>query len=101
MSTNPRTGKRHWYSPSSKIQKAIGLLALVARQEAQASILGGDCALHLTCYGFAGKDLDNAVKLCLDSLNGVLWNDDDQVHLIIARKIAVGTPRMEVEVEAL
>jgi Holliday junction resolvase RusA-like endonuclease len=33
------------------------------------------------------KDLDNLIKLSLDSLNGVVWKDDRQVSQIEARKL--------------
>jgi crossover junction endodeoxyribonuclease RusA len=33
-------------------------------------------------------DLDNALKVVLDSLNGLAWQDDAQVTTIIARKMS-------------
>ena len=35
------------------------------------------------------KDLDNLLKLCLDALNGVAYQDDVHVHEIHARKVFV------------
>lgn len=32
-------------------------------------------------------DLDNYIKLTMDSLNGVAWADDKQVHTVIAEKV--------------
>lgn len=32
-------------------------------------------------------DLDNVVKLVLDALNGVAWDDDQQVNCIFAKKL--------------
>lgn len=88
-----RYGK--WYSPSSQVQEDIGIIALEARVRAGMPIFKGDCHVTLTCLGFDRKDLDNAIKLVLDACNKVLWEDDRQVVLIVARKIRVGEPRME------
>ena len=35
----------------------------------------------------ARKDIDNMVKLVLDSLNGVAWGDDVQVNVVLARRV--------------
>jgi Holliday junction resolvase RusA-like endonuclease len=35
----------------------------------------------------ARKDIDNMVKLVLDSLNGVAWTDDVQVSVVLARRV--------------
>lgn len=35
------------------------------------------------------KDLDNLLKLCLDALNGVAYQDDVHVHEVYARKVFV------------
>lgn len=95
-----RNGGGYW-NPHEKQKRDIACLALVGRQEARSSILRGDVAVYVTCYGFGGKDLDNAVKLILDAMNQVIYEDDDQVCLIVARKLRVGDPRMEVEVTKL
>src|SRR6266853_2047353 len=89
-----RKGKNGWYAPSSKLQRSIGMMALEARARARIGPFNGDCHVTLTCLGFDRKDLDNAIKIVLDACNGVLWEDDDQVVLIVARKIRIGEPRM-------
>lgn len=43
-------------------------------------------------------DIDNVVKIVLDSINGVVFNDDSQVHRIVATK-KYGQPLMLVCVE--
>lgn len=44
-------------------------------------------------------DIDNYVKAALDSLNGVLWDDDDQIIELAARKFFItGRPYIVVEV---
>lgn len=35
----------------------------------------------------ARKDIDNMVKLVLDSLNAVAWTDDVQVSVVLARRV--------------
>jgi len=35
----------------------------------------------------ARKDIDNMVKLVLDSLNDVAWADDVQVNVVLARRV--------------
>jgi Holliday junction resolvase RusA-like endonuclease len=35
----------------------------------------------------ARKDIDNMIKLVLDSLNGVAWADDVQVNTVLARRV--------------
>jgi Holliday junction resolvase RusA-like endonuclease len=92
-----RKGKHgHWYDPSAKLKKDIGYLILEARQGQQ--LLGGDLAVYITCIGKDRFDVDNSVKLILDAANTIAYADDDQVCLIIARKIRIGEERMEVEI---
>ena len=45
-------------------------------------------------------DIDNLVKLGLDALNGVAYNDDGQVYLLLAEKWYVG-PNDNVGMEIL
>ena len=44
-------------------------------------------------------DIDNLIKLVMDSLNGVAWDDDNQVVKIGAVKIYSDNPRTEIEIE--
>lgn len=41
-------------------------------------------------------DIDNIVKLVMDSLNGVAWEDDKQVCTLEVRKLYSKTPRLEI-----
>lgn len=43
-------------------------------------------------------DVDNLVKLVLDALNGVAWDDDSQVFSIVARKVYSDDPYTEITV---
>lgn len=45
-------------------------------------------------------DLDNANKVLMDSLNGIVWEDDSQVHRIVAERAEPGTAQLVVEIEA-
>jgi Holliday junction resolvase RusA-like endonuclease len=47
------------------------------------------------------KDLDNMVKLVMDALNGLAWNDDSQVLSIVATKRFEKPARTEVMVGAI
>jgi crossover junction endodeoxyribonuclease RusA len=47
-------------------------------------------------------DLDGALKALLDSLTGILWNDDSQVEYILARRFDdKANPRVEITVNSL
>lgn len=43
-------------------------------------------------------DTDNYIKSTLDGLNGILWEDDNQIVDLIAHKYYSDRPRVEVEV---
>ncbi len=44
-------------------------------------------------------DLDNGIKIILDALNKVAFDDDKQVIEVIARKFYSDTPRVEVKIQ--
>ena len=46
-------------------------------------------------------DLDNYVKAALDGMNSVVFRDDSQVIVLIARKEYDETPRLEIQIEEL
>lgn len=48
------------------------------------------------------RDIDNVSKAILDGLNGVAWNDDSQVDVLLVRRhIDRKCPRAEVLVEVV
>ncbi len=63
----------------------------------------GDGALSVTIHVYRPRrsgDLDNRQKAVLDSLNGILWRDDEQIVAIHAyRHDDKKNPRIELEVE--
>nr|WP_320443163.1 RusA family crossover junction endodeoxyribonuclease [Limosilactobacillus oris] len=44
-------------------------------------------------------DTDNYIKSTLDGLNGLLWDDDNQIVDLVASKFYSDNPRVEIEVE--
>ncbi|WP_324295211.1 RusA family crossover junction endodeoxyribonuclease [Limosilactobacillus reuteri] len=46
-------------------------------------------------------DTDNYIKSTLDGLNGLLWEDDNQIVKIVAEKYYSDHPRVEIEVRDL
>ena len=46
-------------------------------------------------------DTDNYVKSTLDGLNGLLWEDDNQIVDLVAHKYYSDKPRVEIEVTKL
>jgi len=45
-------------------------------------------------------DIDNAVKLVADALNGVIWRDDRQIWALTVRKVYQAAPRTMLRVTA-
>ena len=44
-------------------------------------------------------DIDNVIKGCFDSLNGIAWKDDKQVVKEYSEKFYSDQPRIEIEIE--
>jgi Holliday junction resolvase RusA-like endonuclease len=65
----------------------------VAAAYGHALPLAGDVTVDMVFYTHSKtrRDLDNMVKLVLDGLNGVAYEDDFQVWAITARRIQVET----------
>jgi crossover junction endodeoxyribonuclease RusA len=92
----PRLGRHgNFYSPSSRDQKAVGTLLLAQRVANGRAPLTGDLEMSaIFYYRKAGKrkyDLSNMVKFIEDAANGILYQDDNQIVSLFAKKIAVET----------
>ena len=100
----PPSANRYWrtykgrtvVSEEAKTYKvAAGWMARAAGVEP----LRGPVAVTLRVFrGRKAGDLDNKIKVCLDSLNGIAWDDDSQVvelHAFMADDKQ--NPRVEVE----
>lgn len=86
----PRMGKyRNFYDPSSKERKELTSKMLTGRQgrglfAPYVGDLSVKVAFHYLAHGKRKMDLDNMIKACLDSGNGILWEDDSNIqHLDI------------------
>jgi crossover junction endodeoxyribonuclease RusA len=77
-----------------------GVRLLVASLHSDWTPLTGDVALELRFFRPAKRgDLDNLLKVTLDSLNGLVYADDSQVTRILAeRREDKLRPRVEVTV---
>jgi len=62
--------------------------------------VAGDVSVTLRVYRQAKRgDLDNSIKVSLDSLNGVAYSDDSQIVRIVAERYDdKRNPRVEIEV---
>ena len=56
----------------------------------------------LICLYFGTKrrqDIDNFSKICLDSLTGIVWEDDSQIEeMVVSKFYNKKNPRIEIEV---
>lgn len=65
----------------------------------------GSAKRRIGCVDLVRPDLDNVLKLVMDALNGVAWEDDTQVVALSARRLpkpAPGEPcRVRIAVEEM
>ena len=99
----PRLGHGHTYTPR-KTKDAEGRVAayLKASYPHVRPTGYGQFAVYLAFYlkGAPRLDIDNLLKLILDSLNGRVWLDDNQVAVVHAQKyLHADSPRTEVSIE--
>lgn len=64
--------------------------------------LTGDIAVRIDVYRPAQRgDLDNSIKVLLDSLNGIAYQDDNQIVKIIAQRFNdKRNPRAEITISS-
>lgn len=104
-------GHAHAYTPTGT-RKAEQLIQALIRTELKPNFTGYDrdtpLAVYLTFYRERPKhlpkkvtmpitrpDLDQYIKLILDSLNKYVWADDSQIVNLHARKLFGSPPRIE------
>lgn len=80
----------NWYQPSSKEQQRIGMLALVEARKARV-FFKEKVQVEIFFYQASKRrrDIDNQIKLVLDSCNTILWTDDSNIESIFAKRISV------------
>lgn len=84
----PRLGRGAVYSPkrTRNWEVLVAWAAREAMQTAGLDIFTKPVAISLRFYyGNHGADLDNLVKAVWDAFNGVVWQDDQLVEVLVAR----------------
>lgn len=96
-----RGGKVHAYTPQAT-KNAEQMVAWKFREAARGWEAPKDQTFGVAAKFFNGtrqrRDVDNMIKLVCDALNGVAWDDDNQVNEVSGRKVhdPNGDPRTEV-----
>ena len=91
VKARPRMTKTgHTYTPKTTVQaeQRVREAYEATGQEGFAGAVGVEVAFFQGTR--ARKDIDNLVKLVLDSLNGVAYEDDVHVNAVLARRAYVG-----------
>jgi Holliday junction resolvase RusA-like endonuclease len=103
-------GKTHAFTPAKTkaYEKHVGMIAMAERTHWRTwprLDRGARFGLSVRVYRSRGQgDLDNFIKSCLDSCNGVLWVDDSQVRRFgecSVDECEKGKERIEVDVWTL
>jgi Holliday junction resolvase RusA-like endonuclease len=95
--------KGHTYTPRRTTEHEAKVLAYLKVQYPRLVPVEG--ALSVSCDFYLSTartvDIDNLLKLPLDSMNRVVWKDDSQIVEVYARKHLSGIPRTEISVYVL
>ena len=89
----PRLGVRgrraYIYTPerTAEYEQAVGLCARAAVQGCEALACPVAVAIDLFLYGNRRIDVDNCAKSILDGMNGIVYEDDNQVVDLRVRKL--------------
>lgn len=109
----PPSANRYWRIAGNRLypsaealafKRAVGLMARAKGIRQASGPMSVGITLHprLTKRGAESKtrlDLDNALKVTLDALNGIAWLDDSQVvviHAVVGAGVADGGITVEV-----
>lgn len=84
----PRFGNGKTYTPDSTRYEE-DVIGWEWASKHGGDLLAGDVAIGMVAVG-GGADIDNILKLVLDALNGVAWEDDRQVAHVNAWKLPSG-----------
>lgn len=69
-----------WFDPCKKEKKVVAEIALEARLRAGVPLLMGPVSVTGYFHGLrSNQDLDNVLKLAMDAMNKVVYEDDRQV----------------------
>lgn len=93
-----------WYLKSTFKDKPLtGALQCVIRcvMPIPASLSKKKQGLLAGTWHMKRPDVDNILKLVLDSANGILWYDDAQISILTATKEYGRDPRIEIELDSL
>ena len=99
-----RRGKSgRWYTPSAtrQYEKHVGVAGLCALDGPR---FEGRLKLTVVAYmpDQRRRDADNVAKSVSDGLNGVVWDDDDQVvELVVRKELDRDHPRTKITIEEL
>ena len=91
------------YTPKATLEyeRLIAYRCKSAMNKARLKPFKGLVKVEVNVY-FKGKslrpDLDNVIKAILDGMNGVAYEDDQQVSELIAKKHYKGLPKTEITV---
>jgi Holliday junction resolvase RusA-like endonuclease len=114
--TNKFTRKTTTYNPNAKEKKDLQKLIRFLTREKP---LTGAISVNLTIYRKMQKslskkereakakgiirptvkpDIDNKIKLILDAMNGIVWEDDNQIVELNAKEYYSDDPRIEAKI---
>ncbi len=71
-----------------------------ARQQWTGGVLSGNIWVHIDLF-FSDerrRDIDNWHKILLDSLTGIVWEDDSQIFSMTVKKLSAEIPRIEITI---
>ena len=83
-----RAGKSYTPKATKEYEKKVKICALAARKKAKGKLFLGRVGINIAAYRSDKRryDLSNIVKSIEDALNGVIYEDDHQIHHIEADK---------------